>query len=57
LLLDRQRIYGPDHPATLLGRHNLATWRAESGKLDEAIDLFTELLADSGFSVPIIPKL
>jgi hypothetical protein len=37
---------GAEHQATLNSRHNLATWRAEAGKLDEAIAVFTELLSD-----------
>jgi tetratricopeptide (TPR) repeat protein len=34
----------PDHPDTLLVRNNIASWLAEAGKLDEAIDQFAQVL-------------
>jgi hypothetical protein len=37
---------GAEHQATLNSRHNLATWRAEAGELDEALDVLTQLLSD-----------
>ncbi|MHB0911674.1 tetratricopeptide repeat protein [Streptomyces argenteolus] len=33
----RDRL-GPDHPATLSARHNLAVWRGEAGDAAGAVD-------------------
>ncbi len=30
-LTDDLRVFGPDHPPTLLSRHDLARWRGEAG--------------------------
>ena len=40
------RVLGPDHPATLTTRQNLARWLGEVGKVDEAVARFDALLAD-----------
>ncbi|MEU0632267.1 tetratricopeptide repeat protein [Streptomyces sp. NPDC005989] len=37
---------GPDHPATLTARHNLAFWRGEAGDVAGAMEAFAGLLAD-----------
>mgnify|MGYP000099371576 CR=1 FL=1 len=40
------RALGPDNPYTLISRNNLACAYREAGRLDEAIDLFEQVLAD-----------
>lgn len=37
---------GPDHPDTLIARHNLAHWRAESGDVTRTVTEYTQLLTD-----------
>ena len=46
VLVDRQRVLGPEHPKTLATRHNLAHCLGEAGRVDEAINDFQNLLAD-----------
>jgi hypothetical protein len=46
LLADRQRVLGPDHPDTLVTRHNLARWMGEAGDAAGAAEALRELLAD-----------
>ena len=40
------KILGPDHPDTLTSRNNLAGAYESAGRLDEAITLYEEVLAD-----------
>ena len=40
----RKRAFGPDHPSTLMARHDLARWTGEAGHAAAARDLFAELL-------------
>ncbi|MDO5753199.1 tetratricopeptide repeat protein, partial [Arthrobacter sp.] len=44
LLEARIRVLGPDAPATLITRSNLASWTGEAGDVAGAITLFQELL-------------
>jgi hypothetical protein len=46
LLDDCLRVLGPDHPATLTARANLAFWRGEAGDPAGAATDFAELLDD-----------
>ena len=46
LLADRERVLGPDHPATLGSRNNLATAYVAAGRAAEAIGLHERTLAD-----------
>lgn len=41
-----QRVLGPEHPATLTTRNNLAHWTGEAGEPAAARDLFRALLPD-----------
>ncbi|MBN6034056.1 FxSxx-COOH system tetratricopeptide repeat protein [Amycolatopsis sp. 195334CR] len=41
-----QRLHGPDHPATLLSRNNLASAYESAGDLDRAIPLYQATLAE-----------
>ena len=43
---DRLRVLGPDHPGTLASRNNLALAYESAGRLDEAIGLYEQNLAD-----------
>lgn len=40
-------MLGPDHPGTLASRSNLAYAYQSAGRLDEAITLFEQVLADA----------
>ncbi|MFI6507620.1 tetratricopeptide repeat protein [Streptosporangium sp. NPDC050855] len=40
------RLLGPDHPATLITRNNLATWQGTAGDAAGAAAAFEDLLAD-----------
>ncbi|MDA2910926.1 tetratricopeptide repeat protein, partial [Nitrospiraceae bacterium AH_259_D15_M11_P09] len=40
------KTLGPDHPDTLTTRSNLAFWTGRTGKVREALRLFTQLLPD-----------
>ena len=40
------RYLGPDHPETLITRHNLARWRGAAGDPAGAVAAYEELLAD-----------
>ncbi|GAA2788942.1 hypothetical protein GCM10020219_070490 [Nonomuraea dietziae] len=44
LLADQKRVLGPDHPATLITRGNLADFRGEAGDAVGAVAAFEELL-------------
>ena len=44
--LDRLAYLGPDHPAVLVVRGNIATWLGEAGRPREAVESFTALLPD-----------
>jgi len=46
LLLDRERVLGPDHPDTLRTRHDIAFWTGETGEGAEALRLSKELRPD-----------
>ncbi|MFC5855022.1 tetratricopeptide repeat protein [Streptomyces chlorus] len=46
LLVDRVRVLGADHPATLRTRSNLAHWRGEAGDEAGAAADFDRLLTD-----------
>ena len=46
LLADQERVLGPDHPATLTSRNNLALAYREVGRFAEAIPLYERTLAD-----------
>jgi hypothetical protein len=46
LLADHTRLLGPDAPATLTTRNNLASWLARSGQVDAAVAEFPALRAD-----------
>jgi len=39
LLPDRQRVSGPDHPATLTTRGNIARWTGDTGDAAGALRL------------------
>ena len=41
------KTLGPDHPYTLVSRNNLASAYQDVGRLDEAIDLFEQNLAEA----------
>jgi hypothetical protein len=43
-LPDRERVLGPDHPATLTTRASLARWTWEAGDVAGARDLLAALL-------------
>jgi tetratricopeptide (TPR) repeat protein len=45
-LADRERVRGPDHPATLATRNNLGLAYRDAGRLDQAIALHERTLAD-----------
>jgi len=45
-LADRERVLGPDHPDTLISRHNLASAYWSVGQVVEAISLYEATLAD-----------
>ena len=47
LLIDRERILGPEHPDTLTARANLATAYQQAGRTSDAITFFEQLLVDS----------
>jgi hypothetical protein len=40
----RERVLGPEHPATLTARGNLASWTGQAGDPAAARDLFAALL-------------
>jgi hypothetical protein len=40
------RHLGPDHPSTLIARHNLAVWRGEAGDAGGAASALAEVLED-----------
>jgi hypothetical protein len=40
----RERVSGPDHPATLTARHNLAVWIGEAGDPATARDQLAVLV-------------
>ncbi|MEZ5260907.1 MAG: tetratricopeptide repeat protein [Acidimicrobiales bacterium] len=44
VLDDTLRVYGPDHPATLLAKHNLANSHADLGRHDAALSLREQVL-------------
>jgi hypothetical protein len=44
--LERLTYLGPDHPAVLAVRGNIATWQGESGRPREALEGLTALLPD-----------
>ncbi|MBT2369281.1 tetratricopeptide repeat protein, partial [Streptomyces sp. ISL-10] len=46
VLADRERLLGPDHPATLTARANLAVSYRSVGRNLEALDLREWVLAD-----------
>ncbi|MGW6521679.1 tetratricopeptide repeat protein, partial [Streptomyces sp. NPDC054962] len=46
-LTDRLRVFGKDHPDTLISRNNLAGAYKSAGDLDRAIPLHEQTLADS----------
>jgi len=46
LLDDQLRVLGPDHPATLTTRSELAYWLARAGRAEEAVTAFQALLND-----------
>ena len=46
LLVDQERIHGPDHPGTLRIRQNIAWLTAQRGDIREAVRLFKALLPD-----------
>ncbi|MFD8527199.1 tetratricopeptide repeat protein, partial [Streptosporangium canum] len=46
LRITATRLLGPDHPATLTARHNLAGWRGVAGDPAGAAAAFKELLVD-----------
>jgi hypothetical protein len=46
LLGDAVRVLGPDDPATLDARHELARWRGRAGDAAGAAAAFAELVAD-----------
>ncbi|HEU5159166.1 MAG TPA: tetratricopeptide repeat protein [Streptosporangiaceae bacterium] len=46
LLVDAERILGPDHPQTLTTRNNLANAYQDAGRLDDAITLHQRTLTD-----------
>ena len=45
-LLERLAPLGPDHPGTLVARHNIARWRGESGDVAGALAALQEVLDD-----------
>ncbi|MEU9917819.1 tetratricopeptide repeat protein, partial [Streptomyces sp. NPDC051001] len=45
-LTDRERVQGPDHPATLTSRNNLASALDVLGRHQEAADLHQQTLTD-----------
>jgi hypothetical protein len=45
-LADRERVLGADHPDTLASRNSLAGAYESAGRLDEAIPLHEQTLAD-----------
>ncbi|MFF2674375.1 tetratricopeptide repeat protein [Streptomyces niveus] len=46
VLADRERTLGPDHPATLNARNNLAVSYSDAGRLQDALHLHERVLAD-----------
>ncbi|MEV0563202.1 tetratricopeptide repeat protein [Dactylosporangium sp. NPDC050588] len=46
LLVDAERVLGPDHPDTLDTRRNLAHWRGLAGDPDAAVEGLDAVLAD-----------
>lgn len=46
MLPDQQRVLGPDHPAVLTTRNNIAYWTSESGDAVGALQLLEQLLPD-----------
>jgi NB-ARC domain/Tetratricopeptide repeat len=40
------RVLGPDHPSTLAVRHNLASWRGQTGDAAGAAQAYAEVLTD-----------
>ncbi|MFF3936725.1 tetratricopeptide repeat protein, partial [Streptomyces phaeofaciens] len=46
VLADYEQVLGPDHPATLTARNNLANSYRDAGRLQEALDLGERVLAD-----------
>ena len=46
LVADLDRVYGTDHPDTLVARNNLARAYRAAGRLNEAISLFEAILLD-----------
>ena len=44
LLADRLRVLGPDHPHTLITRHDLAYWHGETGDAPGAVTAFEAAL-------------
>jgi hypothetical protein len=56
VLADCERVLGPDHPDTLHSRSNLAGGYQSAGRLDDAIRLDEQTLADgSGCSARTTP--
>ena len=45
-MTDSERILGLNHPHTLTLRNNLASAYQDAGKLEQAINLFEQTLAD-----------
>ena len=46
LMMDSERVLGPDHPDTMKSRNNLAAAYYEAGRVAEAIPLLEQTLAD-----------
>jgi hypothetical protein len=46
LLVDHVQVLGPDHPRTLIIRHNIAHWRGVAGDPAGAARALRELLAE-----------
>ena len=46
LLVDRMRVQGPDHPATIGTRNDVVFFRAKSGDVARAVRELEEVLAD-----------
>ncbi|WP_280497614.1 tetratricopeptide repeat protein [Nocardia asiatica] len=44
---DNERVFGPDHPHTLVARHNLAHAYESAGRLAEAIPLHEQVVTDA----------
>ncbi|MET7712234.1 tetratricopeptide repeat protein [Streptomyces sp. NPDC005407] len=46
VLVDRERLLGPDHPDTVSARSNLANSYSDVGRIQEALELSERVLAD-----------